>query len=231
MKAPLGFVLGMVSGAIVASVLWLVVDSRDRHSNQAEVASLKAELSRALKDAQHDREALRRAPSEPAQQERQVPQAAVASTTPSLPDAATEVANVPPANAAIENYLGAPVPAPANLDPRYSAEQISTVFRNLLETHGVKVDKLGVDTSEFPFVLHGRVESTAGAEFFKKMNDELRALPGYTYGGSVTGGTKDGVTYFALNMTPSSSYPREHTEAIRRRLVLRLQMIAAAWGE
>ena len=104
------------------------------------------------------------------------------------------------------------------------------VFRDLGETLGIKIEKLAVDTTEFPFVVHGVVEGSAGGGFFKKIDSELRALPGYTYGGSVTGRTRDGSTYFALNMTPSSAYPREHAETIDRRLMLRLQMAAAAWG-
>lgn len=74
----------------------------------------------------------------------------------------------------IASYLGDPVAAPANLDARYSAQEISAVFRDLSETLGIKVDQLSVDTTEFPFIIHGRVASTDGADFFKRIDSELR---------------------------------------------------------
>lgn len=94
---------------------------------------------------------------------------------------------------------------------------------------GVQVGKLGVDGTEFPFVLHGLLEGEKARDFFQRIDAELRALPGYTYGGSVTGRTTEGGLHFSLNMTPSSAFPREQADAIRRRLILRLQMIDAAW--
>jgi hypothetical protein len=224
MKSPLAFGIGLVSGAIITST-FLVSLPRDRPPNEAEIATLRADLSHAQKAAQHDREALRSAV-----QERQ----ALRDVSPPKPAslvATPEVSKVVSGNSAIAAYLGAPVPVPVGLDHKYSPEEVSAVFRDLAETLGIKIDKLDVDTTEFPFVIHGRVDSTAGASFFKKIESELRALPGYTYGGSVTGDTRDGSTYFALNITPSSAYPPGQAEAIGRRLTLRLQMVAASRGE
>lgn len=233
MKSSIAFGVGVVSGAIISSALLLVSPSHDPSTREAEIASLREDFSRAQKSAQRDREALRATLQEiqarlPEAQSKASPSVATsASPSIAIPAAPMVVSN----NSAIATYLGLPVPAPANLDRRYSPEEQSAVFRDLAETLGIKVEKLAVDTTEFPFVIYGRVQSTDGGSFFKKIESELRALPGYTYGGSVTGGTGDGSTYFALNMTPSSAYPQEQAETIHKRLMIRLQMMAAARGE
>jgi hypothetical protein len=196
--------------------------SQKQSSKESEIATLRYELSEARKSAQRDRDALRAALEEI----QALRLAAQPKSSSSVPIAAAPV--VTSSNSAIATYLGAPVPAPANLDRKYSPDELAAVFRDLAATLGIEVGKLDVDTTEFPFIIHGRIESTAGAGFFKKIDSELRALPGYTYGGCVTGRTQDGATYFALNMIPSSAYPREHAEAIGRRTMLRLQMLAAA---
>ena len=225
MKSPLAFGVGAASGAIIACTLLLIPASNHHLKKEAQIATLREDLSRAQKAAQRDRETL----SASLQELQAVREAAPLKSSPSPAIAARPTAVS--SNSAITTYLGVPVPAPANLDRKYSPEELSAVFRDLGETLGIKIEKLAVDTTEFPFVVHGVVEGTAGGSFFKKIDSELRALPGYTYGGSVTGRTRDGSTYFALNMTPSSAYPREHAETIGRRLMLRLQMAAAAWGQ
>jgi len=228
MKAPFAFGVGLASGAIIASTLLLASRSQDHPAKEAEIATLKEDLSLAQKAVQRDCEALRAKVREiealrEAVQLKPSPSVAM-SAQPVVPSQSMDISS----NSAIVTYLGGPVSSPANLDRKYSPEELSAVFRDLTETLGFKVEKLAVDTTEFPFIIHGRVASTAGGGFFKKIDSELRALSGYTYGGSVTGSTKDGSTYFALNMTPSVAYPREYAEAIRRRMMLRLQIAAAA---
>ena len=225
MKAPLAFGIGLTSGAIVASTLLLVSRSHDYPTQEAELVILRKDLSLAQKEAARDREALRAAVQE--LEARRGAAQLKPSPSVTIPAQPTVV----PIDSAIATYLGGPVPAPTNLDRKYSPEELAAVFRDLTETLGIKVDKLAVDTTEFPYIIHGRIESTAGAGFFKKIDSELKALPGYTYGGSVTGGGKDGSTYFALNMTPSRAYPRELAEAINKRMMLRLQIAAAASRE
>jgi hypothetical protein len=221
MKSPVAFGIGMAVGATIACTLLLISPSKERPLKEAEIATLKEDLSRAQKAADRDREALR-ASLEELQALREAAQPK-SSPSVAIPAASTVVSS----DSAIASYLGVPVPAPANLDRKYSPEELAAVFRDLAETLGIKIDKLAVDTTEFPFIIHGRIESTAGAGFFKKIDSELKALSGYTYGGSVTGGGKDGSTHFALNMTPSRAYPREHAEAINRRMMIRLQIAAA----
>ncbi len=132
------------------------------------------------------------------------------------------------ANDAILRYLGEPVSAPPNLAAKYTVEGIESAFRALCEQHGVKIKTLTIDRSEFPFLVYGRLEG--GREFFRQIDSHLKALPGYSYAGSVGGGSHEGVTVFSLNMIPTSEYPREHVEAIRRRQMVRLQMLAQQAG-
>ena len=231
MKAPVALGVGLASGAFIAAALLPVWPRReqsrrnDAAATDAEIAALRHEVAQAQAAAQRDRAALRSA-------EQQIKTLRESANTTASPASAIATASTAASgSSAMATYLGSPVPTPANLDQRYSAEELSAVFRDLAETLGIKLDRLGVDTTEFPFIIHGSIDSTAGGGFFKKIDAELRALPGYTYGGSVTGSTRGGTTYFALNMTPSSAYPKEHAEAIRRRLMLRLQMMAAAWAD
>lgn len=133
------------------------------------------------------------------------------------------------ANQAIGNYLGEPVAPPANLDPKYTSVGMTEAFLAWCAARGIKVQKLAVDTSEFPFLVYGQMEGPP--EITRLFNTELKNLPGYTYGGSVTGRTREGTTYFSLNMMPSSAYPREQAEAIQRRLMIRLGMLGAIWTD
>lgn len=133
------------------------------------------------------------------------------------------------ANQAIGNYLGEPVAPPANLDPKYTAVGMTEAFLAWCAARGIKVQKLAVDTSEFPFLVYGQME--ASPDITRQFNTEMRNLPGYAYGGSVTGRTREGSTYFSLNMMPSSAYPKEQAEAIQRRLMLRLGMLGAIWTD
>lgn len=133
------------------------------------------------------------------------------------------------ANQAIGNYLGDPVAPPANLDPKYTSAGMAEAFRALCAAHGIKIQKLAVDTSEFPFLVYGQVD--APPEVYRELNTWLKNVPGYTYGGSVTGRTREGTTYFSLNMMPSSAFPRENAEAIQRRLMIRLGMLGAIWTD
>jgi hypothetical protein len=80
-------------------------------------------------------------------------------------------------------------------------------------------------------VVHGLVERQLGNDFFRRIEAKLREVPGYSYVGSTSGRSKDGASFFAMSITPRKVYPPEHADAIERRLMLRLQMIGAAWKE
>ncbi len=128
-----------------------------------------------------------------------------------------------PSNAAIMAYLGDPIPLPQNLETRYTASALKTEFTALVDAVGRKVQKLAVDTSEFPCLVYGTI---TGGDDLQLVQKAIGTTPGYAYGGSVVGRSGNGTTYFAINLTPDDRYPREHVEAVHRRLMIRLQMLA-----
>jgi len=129
-----------------------------------------------------------------------------------------------PANLAILAYLGDPVPAPAKLDDRYSPSNLKLAFNDLSRKLGITALRLEVDESEFPFVVYGLI---AGRCDYHALADGARQLDGYTYAGSVTSGDERG-TYFAVDMIPPRELPRARIEDCNRRLMIRLQMLAAS---
>ncbi len=128
-----------------------------------------------------------------------------------------------PANAAIIAYLGQPVVAPANLDPKYVPANLVAAFTAMSKKAGWRIQKLAVDDSEFPFLVYGVL---AGRH--ELVEKDIRAMKGYDYGGSVRGSTEEGATYFSLNMIPRDQYPSGQAAACNRRLMVRLQMLADA---
>jgi len=128
-------------------------------------------------------------------------------------------------NRALMAYLVNPVPPPRRLDAKYTPASLKAAFAALSEKAGWHVKLVTVDDSEFPFLVYGVL---AGSADFRELEAALRALPGYDYGGSVSGTKGRGVVYFAVNMIPQNVYPRDQVEACNRRLVVRLQMLANA---
>jgi hypothetical protein len=224
MKTPTALVTGAAVGATVAALAMLGTPARRVAAPAAETTELRRSLRQAERTAAEAREEARLAREALAARDRPA-----ASPPPGPTAAAPAGPAVDARTTAIMTYLGEAVPAPATLDPKYSAAQLAEAFRQLCAARGVSVAKLGVDTSEFPFVLHGVLDGETARDFFLQIDARLRSAPGYAYGGSVTGRTTEGGLHFSLNMTPSSAYPHGHADAIRRRLLLRLQMIDAAW--
>ncbi len=129
---------------------------------------------------------------------------------------------VHPANVALLNYLGEPVAAPENLDPKYGPKELAAAFREACKREGLKVKTLSVDDSEFPFLLYGLIE---GKHEFREIESGLRAMKDYVYAGSVTG-ADDRITHFAMNIIPQDRYPYNRAVTCNRRLMVRLQMLA-----
>jgi hypothetical protein len=179
--------------------------------------------------AQQAREALRNTPD--AASERRAPAAepAVPTVAPARAPAAAAATVDASTTVSIMKYLGDPVRPPSTLDPKYTAEGLASSFAALCQSRGVKVQQFAVDTSEFPFLVYGLLEG--GREFFRQIDAELKTVPGYVYGGSVVGSTRDGSTYFSLNMTPRAAYPGSDAEAIQRRMMIRLQMLGVIWTD
>lgn len=125
------------------------------------------------------------------------------------------------ANAAIMAYLGNPVSAPANLDARYWPTNLAAAFVTMANKSGWQIQKLAVDDSEFPFLVYGVIDGR-----HELVANDIRAMEGYDYSGSVRGSTDKGTTYFSLNMIPHAQYPAGQMAACHRRLMVRLQMLA-----
>ncbi len=126
-------------------------------------------------------------------------------------------------NFAIMAYLGEPVPAPAGLDPRYSPAGLKAAFADLGKRLGLTVKRLEVDDSEFPFVIYGLL---AGQCDYHALADGVRQMSGYSYGGSVSGDTGEGGTYFSLSIIPDKLFPAGRIMDCSKRLMIRLQMLA-----
>jgi hypothetical protein len=126
-----------------------------------------------------------------------------------------------PANLAIMHYLGSPVAAPANLEPKYSPGNLEAAFKGMSQKAGWNIQKLAIDNTEFPFLIYGVLNGRHQLD-----SKAIRAMEGYDYGGSVLGSTGEGSTYFSLNIIPQDQYPTGQVAAINRRLMVRLQMLA-----
>jgi hypothetical protein len=126
-------------------------------------------------------------------------------------------------NRLIMNYLGEPVRPPARLNAAYSPANLVAAFIALGRKHELQIKSLAVDDSEFPFLVYGIL---AAKNDFGWLKSDLRQMQGYDYGGSVTGSTNEGGTYFSLNMIPHDQYPAGQIVACSRRLMVRLEMLA-----
>lgn len=126
--------------------------------------------------------------------------------------------NAPPADA--------PIPPPDPLDSRYSAEGLLTAFRVMAKQLGAPVRSVAVDTSEYPYLVHGVL---AGKHSHQDMRRVLNSLPGYAYNGSTTMISTTMInssqTTFVLNMNPSNTYPRDRRSAISQRMMPRLRAL------
>jgi hypothetical protein len=118
------------------------------------------------------------------------------------------------ANQAIATYLGEPVEAPANLDPRYNVEGLSNAVRLAADATGESV-RIEIDDSEFPFLIG--VSSSQSA--FSKLMQQIKKMAGYADQGSV--GSHD---CHAFNIVPYPAFPAAAAERIGHRLTVREQM-------
>lgn len=113
----------------------------------------------------------------------------------------------------------APIPPPPGLDAKYSGDALLAVFRAIAQQRGWSIRRVAVDTSEYPFLVHGTFKGRLAAA---DLNDDLKAFPDYTSNGSVSHLHRTGVTQFALNLTPALTYPPRLKSAIGSRLRQRL---------
>lgn len=133
-----------------------------------------------------------------------------------------ETATLHPVNAAILKYLGDPVPAPRELDARFASDGLEGIFRTLCANASIRVRRLAIDTSEFPYLIYGILE---GLHTYTAIRALIPTATGYAYAGSVTRRLPDGSTSLSINLTPLERLPLENRAAIQRRLLVRLEML------
>jgi uncharacterized protein len=122
-------------------------------------------------------------------------------------------------NQALFNYLGNPVPAPANMDQRYTATGLTDAILLAAHNAGITVKSVVVDDSEFPFL----VGVICGGSDFASLKNELRKMPGYDYGGGVGDDSRaDGSdTCNVFCIVPHHAFPEDGRDRIYHRMMLR----------
>lgn len=116
-------------------------------------------------------------------------------------------------NQVLFNYLGNPVAPPSNMDAAYSKEGLISAMESAAQNAGISLVKIEIDDSEFPFLV-GVVFARPG----DKENLKQQIVKSGTY--SSTGGVGGDISY-AMNIVPYSAFPRESSQRIHRRMMLR----------
>ncbi|HEY1793527.1 MAG TPA: hypothetical protein VGG34_11465 [Opitutaceae bacterium] len=153
------------------------------------------------------------------------PQESGAALASSIPAGPKETRPGNRANQAILAYLGNPVPPPPSLDPRYTRPSLIAAFKSLGAQLGLAIDRLDVDESEFPFILYGVSDGPCDYHALAK---GFRQMEGYDYCGSVTRSLPGGRMSFAIDIIPRDQIPTARAADCRRRLMIRLQMLAVS---
>lgn len=113
------------------------------------------------------------------------------------------------------NFLGNPVPAPADLNAAFTKEGLIQATQLAAQKAGISLKNIQIDDSEFPFVV-GVVCESGG---YDKLTAQLKKLDGYGYGGASSSDT-----CAAFSITPSAAFPPGTSDQIYRRLSLRESM-------
>lgn len=127
-------------------------------------------------------------------------------------------------HATLAPAIDEPVPAPSNLDPKYAPEALANVVRVACKTLGYRIRHLAVDSSEFPFIVHGVLADRCD---HKALRDALPAFDSYAYVACAMNYRSGGDTLFALSITPANQYPRLYSQSIRQRLPARLRLLSS----
>jgi hypothetical protein len=137
------------------------------------------------------------------------------------PEAASAVApadgpvSVTGPNQVLLEYLGDPVPPPAEMDPAYSKEGLINAIQTAAGNAGITVKRIEIEDSEYPFL----VGTICKEGDFQKLTEQLRKLPEYSYNGCISSSTRA-----AFNIVPYRAYPRQASERINHRTSLRSQV-------
>jgi RNA polymerase sigma factor (sigma-70 family) len=118
---------------------------------------------------------------------------------------------------ALVDYLGTAIAPPANLDPAYTKDGLLNAIQSAAGNAGISLKQVQADDSEFPCLLG--VISAPGD--WEKLKAQLRKLSGYEYYGAVGNDN-----YNAFCITPSRAFPPGSSQAIFRRVNVRMQLLA-----
>ena len=124
--------------------------------------------------------------------------------------------NAAGANQSLIDYLGDPVPPPPGLDPKYTAEGLSNAVQLAANNAGLSLTHLVIDDSEYP----GIIAIVIPKGDIDKINDQIKAMAGYEYNGSISSQTCK-----VFNMVPYRAYPSDAVQRIHHRLGLREQVL------
>lgn len=116
-------------------------------------------------------------------------------------------------NRVLFDYLGDPVPPPANMHEAYTKQGLTSAVQDAAQAANITLPKVEVDDSEFPFLV-GMV--CANRSDMEKWKEQIRRMTTYNYSGGVGGDTR-----MVMNLVPSSAFPRAAIERIQHRLTLR----------
>jgi len=125
-------------------------------------------------------------------------------------------------NRALLEYLGNPVEPLADMDARYTAQGLTDAVQRAASNAGIKVKKVTIEDSEFPFLVGVICE---GSDFIK-LKGELARLDGYNFAGGIGNDrNSDGSdTCNVVNIVPYQADPPETYQRVYHRLGLRQQV-------
>jgi len=116
-------------------------------------------------------------------------------------------------NQVLFEYLGNPVPAPANMDPAYTKEGLTQAMQTAAQYAGITLAKLEIDDSEFPLLIGVAFSNPSDKP---KLIEQIRKMTPYATSGGV-----GGETTYAMNIVPYGAFPADAGQRIYRRMTLR----------
>ncbi len=118
-------------------------------------------------------------------------------------------------NRTLLEYLGEPVPPPANMDPAYTKDGLIKAIQAAARAADITLARVEIEDSEYPFLVG--VICQEGD--YDKLTSQIRKMKAYDYNGSVGSHTCN-----AMNIVPYRAYPPEASQRISHRTMLRQQV-------
>jgi hypothetical protein len=123
------------------------------------------------------------------------------------------------ANQSLHEYLGDPVPPPPGLDAKYTTDDLSNAVERAASKAGLLLTRVVIDDSEFPGLIAIVIPDMPRGNI-DKINDQISAMAGYEYDGSISSSTCK-----VFNMVPWRAFPSNAVQRIHHRLGLREQVL------